>query len=1556
MNNPRKKAFTLVELLVVIAILAILATTSVVGYTAFITKANISADEQEIAQLNGYLTLIGKVENATQLEQIVDQAFGEGKFSTLEPRSAQHGYHYWYDVQNNQVLLKTYQEIQSLNSTRMRKNAMGGGTSSSSVALLASQNAFANGDLRMFGNYYVMDANGIVVGAINSLNAFDSVQSVQQAVATLSNVKSTHKDSDFAQAVLQKVAKVAFVASDVTFVFNADQVETFRFADGVSTISSNVVHNGVSKNYVALASKVNSLSIPGSVQTVQENALVFDQAGVVRIHTQLANIQEISGVFHANSTNGIIVDSTNVEYTIDGGAISSGNQSANLGYTNPVESFDIVTPADTDDYKTVVGTLYVAYNYTGAIQLSASNFANASGSDLVSSTEVKWSCQHPNVQIGADGKLSIVGVPTLENCTATITATAVAGGKTQTLTVYVVRPNNATFQVGNVSLDMAIDPDIPVETVNYSYNGTNAEIIFDPSVTLNTSGIVSCQADVVVTAGEGNLFTITNNVLVLNTNLQQVAGQQQFTVTVGTALSKTFNLVVTDNSSKPFEVNSPFNAPSFLYRVGNQNGVDLRLLFNSTKAPASTALSIFDVSNQGPIGSDQQFTAKLFVNGTAKEAWEITYSEWSDPNTSIEIQFDGTGVATITLGDASFTMEVVEGLNVTDYSQLNGNKNNVLLNDIAMVKNDDRFALIGGTLYGNDFTFDVTKGNYNADPDNNGKGQISENYVILLQNGILDNVQIIGKPFDDFSATTGNDDNICNVLSIGNDRIINCYITNCAAPVRAKDSNLEIINTTLRGGSIANLDIRGGNIVLDNVTTINQKSVNGVKDSDGAVGLGIVVWYESSSATITIKNKLTQYNYLSSTDFSELPLKFSENGPNYAPFVSNEIFASNSSGTSKFIYSANGEKWVNTGIFSLTDKFTGENIMPSQDMISDGYQGAEVNSTGVTGYLMSIKKEQVELSNYPANSYQSAGQGIILPEFNWDIVTNGEDNNRRDDDADKDYCIVESGQIKISYSDSSSNVLKLNGMASASKGGKQLTLTNVKLNGVVLNENTNLQIDGVAYDYSTNTLTFNGTGTNNYQLTFVFDDKYNYSNNGTSVTAQYEYNVSISATMADPDAKHAEFAFADTNTATEKITINNKTYISATGVSATDKEWGYITVGGTKVFYPITEAKMQKNLLGTEVQVFYYVFKDTITITDYSNGGIGKAFAYDASTTKMPSNLTVVKGMEAKYDSISSACVDISKLTKDGPSGEVWDFSASTTVSGTTQNNGYLAHQSPSGLSIKSGTRDYDAITVAQFSYTDEAGSTYYYFVGYFMPNQVGSSSSGGGGGCVTPDTLITLADGSQKRVDQLTGEETLLVWNLETGCYDVAPIVFVDSEQQSDYNVVHLYFSDGTEVKVISEHGFFDVDLAKYVYIDEYNYQNYIGHKFVATGNIGANTWQEVTLERVVVQAETTTAWSPVTAEHLCYYTNGILSMPGGIEGLFNIFDVDTGIMRYDQEKMAQDIEKYGLYTYEDFAGIIPVEAYVAFNGDWLKVAMGKGFVTWDDIQKYADRYIPLM
>lgn len=99
---------------------------------------------------------------------------------------------------------------------------------------------------------------------------------------------------------------------------------------------------------------------------------------------------------------------------------------------------------------------------------------------------------------------------------------------------------------------------------------------------------------------------------------------------------------------------------------------------------------------------------------------------------------------------------------------------------------------------------------------------------------------------------------------------------------------------------------------------------------------------------------------------------------------------------------------------------------------------------------------------------------------------------------------------------------------------------------------------------------------------------------------------------------------------------------------------------------------------------------------------------------------------------------------------------------------------------------------------------------------------------------------------------------------------------------------------------------------------------------------------------------YSPVTYSHLCYYVNGMLSMPGGIEGLFNIFEVNAETMKYDEAQMQADIAQYGLFTYEEFAESFPVseDVFEAFNGQYLKVAMGKGLIDADCLQTLIERY----
>ncbi len=282
----------------------------------------------------------------------------------------------------------------------------------------------------------------------------------------------------------------------------------------------------------------------------------------------------------------------------------------------------------------------------------------------------------------------------------------------------------------------------------------------------------------------------------------------------------------------------------------------------------------------------------------------------------------------------------------------------------------------------------------------------------------------------------------------------------------------------------------------------------------------------------------------------------------------------------------------------------------------------------------------------------------------------------------------------------------------------------------------------------------------------------------------------------------------------------------------------------------------------------------------------------------------------------------------------------------------YFVASSENGfVSTGSGARS----IAIKYEFTDNNGNSltfdHTWSVAYSNSNPLSyQAMTGIKDGCVTPDTLVTLADGTQVRVDSLTGNEELLVWNMETGKLDKAPIMFIDSEEEAEFEIIHLYFSDGTDVKVIYEHGFWDYDLNQYVYLDA-NAADYIGHTFAKQNG---DSLEKVQLVDVVIETEVTTAWSPVTAGHLCYFVNGMLSMPGGVGGLFNIFEVDAETMTYDYEQMQKDIETYGLYTYEELNAICPLSEKM-FNeagGAYLKISIAKGNLTVDELIAMILRY----
>ena len=292
------------------------------------------------------------------------------------------------------------------------------------------------------------------------------------------------------------------------------------------------------------------------------------------------------------------------------------------------------------------------------------------------------------------------------------------------------------------------------------------------------------------------------------------------------------------------------------------------------------------------------------------------------------------------------------------------------------------------------------------------------------------------------------------------------------------------------------------------------------------------------------------------------------------------------------------------------------------------------------------------------------------------------------------------------------------------------------------------------------------------------------------------------------------------------------------------------------------------------------------------------------------------------------------------------------TVTGVT-NGTFVAPNTQITIEVSFSADNSKSITVKDANnnslVSDTKAGTYTFTVTDSAVTIKASSSSG----CVETGSLITLADGTQKRIEDVTYNDMLLVWDFFKGEYAAVPASVIVFHGNDYYDVVTLIFSDGTEVRTIGAHDFFDVAANEFVSIRKENVASFVGHEFIKTDGNGYST---VTLVDYTIVNKYTGSYSILTAYHNNFIVENMLSLTPllaiDVERFCEYFEVGEG-MKYDEEKMQADIEKYGLYTYEDFADYLTYEQYLALNAPYYKVLVEQGYVTFEDLLKAISLYV---
>ena len=954
---------------------------------------------------------------------------------------------------------------------------------------------------------------------------------------------------------------------------------------------------------------------------------------------------------------------------------------------------------------------------------------------------------------------------------------------------------------------------------------------------------------------------------------------------------------------------APVNSNQYLYRVGNGNPITADKIISADGDSSVNTNSLFAFTASAAADFDSSLVSLTCerISGTSDVGFEFTAGSGTTAKTflnSSSFQFSGTGVIKVTMlyngvSKAELYLEVVSGNNVESASDYNTNRNNILLNDITAPSN---MTITGGRiLYGNGYTI---TGNRTSTAGTNG--------LLNINNGTLDNVILNGEVYEN-AVPTGytNEEYSPGVNITGDAYIYNSYISECKYAVSVERGNVFMKNTTVTGGAIANINIAGGNVTLENCVT-------GTSERGGLKSLAVRV--VSTICSLTINGTFEQHNWLLSDDLPS----------NYKSYISS--FYSNST----YAYTNGGKTYVNLGIMFLNDA---GNITQEQaqavitDNTSNAYGYTEKTSLGVTATLYTAKASMgsTEMLGAAGYSPNENGQYYTVPQVSFDWTTK---NYIPKVEGDNNYCYYDSSTktVNISFDkEDSSSAFSWDPMIfTATKNGSSIGYT-VSMNGA---------------DYTNAMIDFSESG--DYQVVYSYTDTGEYQNSGSSsaqaVASQVVYTraVNISVTAVEPDTViyNAAFTYVGdwANSARTVIGTDSNTYVMP-DVTATSSKIGSTTAGGKTVYYPIVTVgptSSNGNTAYSSGKGYYFapVFS-ALNITDYNQETGAAQYTYNTGSTTWPHGKGQTNGPDSAVFGYAYA-------------DKTWNNYCPYARSMNAQY--YKFGKNNNGLCYTSEEieKDNTASThLVQYHYVSNDGVTYYYYIQYSFQAMTYSQ-----GTCIAEGTMITMADGTQKPIEEVAYKDSVLSRNFFTGETQAKNIAILVNHGKDYYSILNLEFSDGTVLRLIGDHGVFDYTLNRYVYPSGDNYKDYIGHKFIKLNEKGK--LRKVKLKDAFITSEYTAAYSITSAQNANTFAQGILTTAPPDE-FYNWVDMG-GKMRYDKKRFDADVKKYGLYDYSVFKDYVSYETYIAFNGPYLKVAVEKGKFTFDDIIKLIELYASYM
>ncbi len=859
------------------------------------------------------------------------------------------------------------------------------------------------------------------------------------------------------------------------------------------------------------------------------------------------------------------------------------------------------------------------------------------------------------------------------------------------------------------------------------------------------------------------------------------------------------------------------------------------------------------------------------------------------PWTSGTIQFSGTGVIKVTISAANanpltLNLEVVDAVNATSGISTVRTENNgtVKSNVVLLCDISSGFTVSEDyTFFGNGFTLKYTgDGRYL----NNG---LKQGIVTVSDNGTLDNLRIEAsiypRAYMYYGKTSLGDYVQDGPNEVDGDKTR--YYYQLSAVVAKGDATVS--NCYIYGGR-TNIFVDTGNVTIQDTVlecgVVANVQIQSTSDYTLTLDSVTTIQYQVNATIGDTAKVMLGAGVIVGPDTTTNPtIVLDGQFKQYNWVTADDKEAISDAVAKKLIQGALDATDFNHTVNGKTASNLGIIYMNTEETPVENNTGlpyalAEISMDGAKGRAYSLQgATDAQIYSDYANADRSTVNGDYIPTLYFDL---GDQADSKESDADTRYLYGDKSGVYALYQDGEDPIsLDLTKLASVYK--YRGILCDVTVSCVNAAGNALATSNGVV------TLTDNG----DYTLVFTAQDTvfYDYKAETVSKTVTRTYTVPLNLVVKEASIQNADVTI--TKTALDGV---------------------YTTVN-------LTDYKLRINFL------------DAISVTDYDKSGKGTTVDLSSnisSATLTPASVnvfTTASTITITYTDGRVLTVNLSKISGSSPG----------TKTATINTSGGVYFITDGALDNKpTGTSSQNKCTITSVSFKGNNGSAISNDTDVTVTWALGSS----GGTCIAEGSLITMADGSKRAVENLRKGDLVMAFDHITGEIVNKEVVIVGKTYADSFYRNVFVFDDGTELNAINEHGIYDMDLRQYVNIGHDNYQDYLGHRFVSIdsqGNIGVKR-----LADVITTCESGYKYDIVTKETMTYVVEDTLSVTHEVVIIMNSFEFGNDLC-YDAEAMQADVEKYGLYAYDDFAEYCDQETFEKYNMAMMKIGVGKGLYT---------------